>query len=634
MDWEALAGSWSNATVRLTHIHKRQGDEPLPVRSETDGGFFVLTTGEASELVISDTVHHIRGVYLLHGGPGALMSVRSASSDFRWTVLSYRALASSPTDLERLAQTYSYTPHAALPLQDKCQTVTSLWQGGDALSRLEAQAAFLSFVGEALRQGQTVAEHDSRPDPLSEAVRYIQRHYAEPITVETLTGVCGCSASYLSRLFRQQLGFGPIDYLIDVRIHKAKQQLLRSEARLHEIAASVGYADAYYFSRLFKKHTGCSPMQYRSEQRKAVQNNPLLSFGLSIESVHALSHNENEIYYQWTEEGETSMLGWKKPRIAAMLLLCTTLLLSACQGGSNTGGAANGAANGGASSSESEIESGVAATRTYKHLKGESEIPVKPERVVSLFHLGQLMALDVRPVGATTYVLDNPLLGDLSDIMDVGVPPSAEKILALDPDLIITTVPFMEIVEGGYEALSQIAPTVVVEQLNDPFLDVEMFGELLGKQDEAKAWKTAFEAKIASYKERLAPLVGPDETFSILNVRAKEIFIYGDGNMGGNIIYKLLGFKPPQKVKDEVINGETWQISREVIPDFIGDHLLLAVNEGAEEEMKEVEKLIQHTSAWKSGKVYEIDFDTFLPGDPIAIEKQLDIIADLLTEKK
>jgi len=634
MDWEALANSWSSGAIRLAHIDRYQHGELLPLQSKSDGGFFVLTTGGESELAISDTVHPTRGVYLLHGGPGALMSVRSASSDFACTVLSYRAVCPSPTHLERLTQTYSYEPHAALPLQDKSRTVESLWQSGDVLGRLEAQAAFLSFVGEALRQGQAVAERHRRPDPLTAAVRYIQRHYAEPITVETLTGVCGCSASYLSRLFRQQLGLGPIDYLIVQRIHKAKQQLLYSEARLHEIAASVGYADAYYFSRLFKKHTGCSPMQYRSEQRKAVHNNPLQLLGLSIESGHVLSHNENEIYYQWKEEGEASMLGWNKPRIAAMLLLCTTLLLSACQGGSNTGGAASEAANGGVSSSKNESGSEAAATRMYKHLKGESEIPAKPERVVSLFHLGQLMALDVRPVGTTTYILDNPLLGDLSDIMDVGVPPSAEKILALDPDLIITTVPFMEIVEGGYEALSQIAPTVVVEQLNDPFLDVEMFGELLGKQDEAKAWKTEFEAKIAEYKERLAPLVGPDETFSILNVRAKEIFIYGDGNMGGNIIYKLLGFKPPQKVKDEVINGETWQISREVIPDFIGDHLLLAVNEGAEDEMKEVEKLLQHTPAWKNGKVYEIDFDTFLPGDPIAIEKQLDIIADLLTEKK
>jgi iron complex transport system substrate-binding protein len=92
--------------------------------------------------------------------------------------------------------------------------------------------------------------------------------------------------------------------------------------------------------------------------------------------------------------------------------------------------------------------------------------------------------------------------------------------------------------------------------------------------------------------------------------------------------------KPTEKVKNDVINGETWEISTEVFPDFIGDRLLLAVNEGAEKQLKEVEKLIQNSPAWKAGKIYNIDFNQFLFSDPISVEKQLDIIANLLVESK
>lgn len=321
------------------------------------------------------------------------------------------------------------------------------------------------------------------------------------------------------------------------------------------------------------------------------------------------------------------MFRFSRPAFGAMMLLCTTLLLNACQAGNNTGTAASQPA-----STSAAAENTSADTRMYTHLKGQTEIPVKPQRVVSLFHLGELMALGVKPVGTTTHILKNPLLKDTSGITDVGVPPDAEKILSLEPDLIVTTAPFAEVVEGGYEALSRIAPTIVVEQYNDPVKDVEMFGDILGKQQEAKQWNEAFAAKIAKYKEKISPLIGADETFSILNVRPGSVFIYGDTNMGGNIIYKYLGLKPTEKVKTDVINGETWEISNEVIPDFIGDRLLLAVNEGAEEEMKKVDKLIQNSPAGKAGKIYNIDFDQFLPSDPISVEQQLDIIVNLLVK--
>ncbi|WP_256757434.1 helix-turn-helix domain-containing protein [Cohnella sp. WQ 127256] len=628
MDWEVHIERWSRTAVRLLDIRQyRVENGTVPDRYVAHTGFFVVTTHGEARVNLSGTVYRTRALHILHGGKGSELGFMPLGNDFACYLILYNADCASPEDRESFHMSYAFTPYTLLPLQEKCQAMDRLWQQSTPMDKLQAQSAFLPFVYEVMRQIRTSATESSKLNLVTEAIHYIHEHYKKSITAEELAGIYSCSASSLSRLFKSQIGVGPIEYLIHVRIHKSKQFLLRSEARVQEIASNVGYADVYYFSRLFKKHTGCSPLQFREDNRQTVQYNPLHLLKSSIVSQKTVPHNENENYYHYIREGDTSMFRFSRPAFGAMMLLCTSLILSACQAGNNTGTPTSLPA-----STDTATDSTAVETRIYEHLKGQTEIPVKPQRVVSLFHLGELMALGVKPVGSTTFILKNPLLSDTSDIADVGVPPNAEKILTLEPDLIVTTAPFAEAFEGGYEALSKIAPTIVVEQYNDPVKDVEMFGDILGKQEEAQQWNETFATKIAEYREKINPFIGADETFSILNVRSGALYIYGDTNMGGNIIYKYLGLKPTEKVETDVIKGETWEISAEVIPDFIGDRLFLAVNEGAEKEMKEVEKLIQNSPAGKAGWIYKIDFDKFLPSDPISVEQQLDIIVNLLVE--
>ncbi|MGQ8874759.1 AraC family transcriptional regulator [Paenibacillus sp. TSA_86.1] len=639
-DWNAYIEQWSRTAVRLQSIRSYRGeDEKIPNLSESrlkthTGFFFILTRGEI-RIRMSDKMYHCHSPYIFHGGADKITSFEVSDHHKEWTgyLIEYTASSASLEDRGSLALSHGFTPNVMLPIQEKCEVMGRLWKGNEPLDQLQAQSIFLPLVYEVLSQElQTLAHTESaKPNIVTEAIKYIKANYRESITAEKLAGRYNCSTSYLSRLFRNQIGLGPIEYLIHERVHHAKQLLLKSDARIQDVACKVGYADVYYFSRLFKKHTGHSPLQFRAEQQKAaqVQNNPLHRLESSIVSPPFHSHNENESYYQRDKEGDTSMFQFSRPAFGAMMVLCTSLILSACQASNTTGGvAAQEPAS--QTTSTNASDSTATETRIYKHLKGETNIPVHPQRVVSFFHLGELIALGVKPVGTTTYVLDNPHISDKTGITDIGIPPDAEKILSLQPDLIVTTPALAEIVEGGYDALSKIAPTIVIEQNNEPIKDIEMFGDILGKQEEAKQWNEKFTAKIAAYKAKISPYVRADETFSILNVRPDALFVYGDTNMGGNIIYKYLGLKPAAKVESDVIHGETWEVSTEVIPEFIGNRLFLAVNKGAEDKLKDVQKLINASPAGKSGHVYSIDFDQFLPSDPIAVEKQLDIITDLI----
>ncbi|MEK3826397.1 AraC family transcriptional regulator [Paenibacillus sp. FSL K6-1558] len=645
IDWNAYIEQWSRATAHLQSIQSYHvKGNPAPNLSElkleaSTGFFFILTRGEI-EIRMSDKIYRCRAPYIFHGGADNNMSFVVPNDNQEWDgyLVLYTAASASSEDQGNLALSYGFTPNAMLPIQEKCEAVGALLKSSESLERLQAQSIFLSMVYGVLSQKlQTLAQPEhTKINIVTDAIKYIKANYRESVTAEKLAGRYDCSTSYLSRLFRNQIGLGPIEYLIHERVHRAKQLLLKSDARIQDIATKVGYADVYYFSRLFKKHTGRSPLQFRAEYQQAaqVQNNPLHGLESSIVSPPFDSHNENESYYQLSEEGDTSMFRFSRPAFGAMMVLCTSLILSACQASNPTGGAAvaqePASQTATATATATASDSTAAETRVYKHLKGETAIPVHPQRVVSFFHLGELIALGVKPVGTTTYVLDNPHISDKTGITDIGIPPDAEKILSLQPDLIVTTPALAEIVEGGYDALSKIAPTIVIEQNNEPIKDIEMFGDIFGKQEEAKQWNEKFTAKIAEYKAKISPNVRADETFSILNVRPDALFVYGDTNMGGNIIYKYLGLKPAAKVESDVIHGETWEVSSEVIPEFIGDRLFLAVNKGAEDKLKDVQKLVDASPAGKSGHVYSIDFDQFLPSDPIAVEKQLDIITDLI----
>lgn len=92
---------------------------------------------------------------------------------------------------------------------------------------------------------------------------FIQEHYKTKITLDTLTRHSYLSSVYISKVFKEATGETPINYLIKIRIDKAKELLAEDRLSMKEIAIEVGYDDYYYFSKLFKKNTGLSPTQYR-----------------------------------------------------------------------------------------------------------------------------------------------------------------------------------------------------------------------------------------------------------------------------------------------------------------------------------------------------------------------------------
>lgn len=96
-------------------------------------------------------------------------------------------------------------------------------------------------------------------------LNYINENYSKEISLDKLSKNTYLSPVYLSKIFKEETGDSPINYLINIRLNKAKELLEEGSLTIKSIAKSVGYSDAYYFSKLFKKHFGISPSKLKQK---------------------------------------------------------------------------------------------------------------------------------------------------------------------------------------------------------------------------------------------------------------------------------------------------------------------------------------------------------------------------------
>ncbi len=95
------------------------------------------------------------------------------------------------------------------------------------------------------------------------ARQLLDREFAAPITIQHLSQEVALSPYYLIRLFRRIYKQSPHQYLMQVRIAKAKELLINSDLSITEICADVGFESLGSFSTLFRKIVGLSPSAYR-----------------------------------------------------------------------------------------------------------------------------------------------------------------------------------------------------------------------------------------------------------------------------------------------------------------------------------------------------------------------------------
>lgn len=115
-----------------------------------------------------------------------------------------------------------------------------------------------------------VKNHNTKPYSrlVQNVILYIESNLNADLSLSTLASLNNVSSSYLSTLFRKDVGTNLTNYVNSKRMENAQRLLEDSNSQIQVIAQNCGYLDVQYFSKLFKRYTGSSPQKYREQIRK------------------------------------------------------------------------------------------------------------------------------------------------------------------------------------------------------------------------------------------------------------------------------------------------------------------------------------------------------------------------------
>ncbi len=588
---------WDSAKLTILHISKNPQLMPV-ITCNCIFGFIAQGSGEW-DLHHTPLLHH-KNIFLIVHDPINIHVTQEPSSECLWIYcnVSFDNIVSEP--LEPLI--FYDAPKHWLTLIDNINTQ---WEMHTDASKYKTKL----YLAELIYEMYTLDSNRLHEEQLtSQTLDYINKHFHENLSRHTIAEKMNYSVSYLSKQFKYQTGYGLIDYLLHTRIKHAKRLLVETHHSIQEVSKQIGYEDSSYFTRLFKKHTGLTPGQYKRLYlpNSLVLNNP--NFELKSSDVFNRGPLYNDNCYQYEGGFLPMKFNWNHT-IVASFVLCAALLLTACTNNDTT--------------KESE------ETMVYHSINGDITYKKNPQRIVTDFYLGYLLALDVKPVGSNEAQLKNPYIPekDKKEIEVIG--DSIEKVLSLEPDLIITGNKEM------YEQLSKIAPTIYIEyEENIPKL-IKEFGIILNRENLAQEWQKNYQQQVQTARQKIARIIKPEETITVMDILDGKgtITIYGDGYTGYPV-YTGLGLQMAPAVKAETTIKTPWvQISSEKISDFVGDRVIVARAADTPKVDFTTAPVWKSLDVVKNNEVYEIDNFKFWFTDPISVIGQMNDLTDLFIER-
>ena len=103
--------------------------------------------------------------------------------------------------------------------------------------------------------------------PIIEALYFMEKHYSEHLSLETVAGISGFSPAHFSKVFQSQLGKPYSEYLSDIRLRHVQELLLNTKKSITEIALETGYTYPGNLTEQFKRKTGMTPLAYRKQHK-------------------------------------------------------------------------------------------------------------------------------------------------------------------------------------------------------------------------------------------------------------------------------------------------------------------------------------------------------------------------------
>lgn len=131
---------------------------------------------------------------------------------------------------------------------------------GETLAAALASHIFSSYAKPVYREMRSLGSHWTQ---LQRSIEHIHDNIDKRLSLDQLAGIANMSKFHFAKSFREAMGIAPHQYLVKLRIEKARKLLTDPALSLSEVAKRVGYSDIGQFSAQFRKAAGASPKRYR-----------------------------------------------------------------------------------------------------------------------------------------------------------------------------------------------------------------------------------------------------------------------------------------------------------------------------------------------------------------------------------
>ncbi|MDP4092811.1 MAG: AraC family transcriptional regulator [Bacillota bacterium] len=171
-------------------------------------------------------------------------------------------------------------PYIALKVSQKNEIITLLNRllkerdsveiGSDFMNYLLVMELFV-LISRALKmewENSIKTKSPKLKELMQVSVNYINNNFERDISLNDIARFVFLSPSYFTRAFKEETGISPINYLLKVRVNRAKELLTDTEMKISDIALNVGFSNQQRFNEIFKKHTRFAPLQYRKQYMK------------------------------------------------------------------------------------------------------------------------------------------------------------------------------------------------------------------------------------------------------------------------------------------------------------------------------------------------------------------------------
>jgi len=128
----------------------------------------------------------------------------------------------------------------------------------------EVSSFAYSFLMELNRYILDIQTSEEWPEPISNAVTFINNNYHTHITLDDIVDASGLSKYHFTRVFNKTINLTPIQYLTNIRINKSIDLLKNKYLTIDEIAYNVGFSNGNYFAKVFRSYLEISPSEYRN----------------------------------------------------------------------------------------------------------------------------------------------------------------------------------------------------------------------------------------------------------------------------------------------------------------------------------------------------------------------------------